>query len=295
MEMNPESLSEDYFPLFSRGVNRLSIGVQSLNPSHLKTLGRQANLTDTLHAISLATSLRARYKTQLNFDLMTCIPGQSIQDAIDDIDQLVRLANPEHISLYSLTFEEGTVLAEAVRSRTIHPIENEEQAIILDCCWKRLGELGYEHYEVSNFAKDKAYCLHNLRYWDLQEYLGVGPSAAGTLFTDSGLSRWKGQEDVQQYSISPEFSCYELETISKEEELTEYLLVALRTTWGIDKQAFQTRFKKPFNEIFGECVVRLQKNFPGCVNYDNAHFSLAPKGWMLLDAIILEMAMECHL
>ncbi len=295
MEMNPESLTEEHFPLFSQGVSRLSMGVQSLNPSHLKTLGRQANLADTLHAIELADSLRGQFQTQLNFDLMTCIPGQSIQDAIEDINALVRLANPEHISLYSLTFEEGTVLADKVRSHTIHPLDDEEQAHLLDCCWKRLGELGYEQYEVSNFAKEKAYCHHNLRYWGLQEYIGVGPSAVGTLFAHSGLNRWKGRDDVMMYSKSPDFSCYEYESISKEEELTEYLLVTLRTKWGIDKQIFHNRFKRSFDKIFGETVVKLQKDFAGCISNDSSHFSLTPNGWMLLDTIILKMATECHL
>jgi oxygen-independent coproporphyrinogen III oxidase len=295
IEMNPESLTEAHFPLFSMGINRLSMGVQSLNPSHLKTLGRQANLEDTLYAIELAKSLRVQFQTHLNFDLMTCIPGQSVQDSIDDINELVQKANPEHISLYSLTFEEGTKLADDVRSHVILPIEDDEQAHMLFSCWRRLGELGYEQYEVSNFARNSAYCLHNLRYWDLQEYVGIGPSAAGTLFAHQGLNRWKGHEDVLLYTESPEFTHYEHESISKEEELTEYLLVALRTKWGIDKQSFHTRFKLSFSKIFGDTVVRLQKNFPECIDDDAAHFSLNRKGWMLLDSIILEMAMDCHL
>ncbi len=117
IEMNPESLSAAHERLVDVGLTRISMGIQSLQERHLRTLGRNARREDNVSALRLMKDLRARTRWQLNCDLMTCIPGQTVTDALGDIDELIALAEPDHISLYNLTVEEGTVLAEAVGTR----------------------------------------------------------------------------------------------------------------------------------------------------------------------------------
>jgi oxygen-independent coproporphyrinogen-3 oxidase len=289
IEMNPESLRKDLFPIFNRGINRLSIGIQSLNASHLKILGRNASLSESLQAMHMAMEIRNLYGTQLNFDLMTGIPGQSISEALIDIERLTEISKPEHISLYNLTIEEGTNLAKMVGLRTFQPLSEDQQADNLEACWKTLAALGYEHYEVSNFARNGAVCLHNLRYWALQQYVGIGPSAVGTLRTPGGLARWTGVSSIHDYIDNPPFHNYTLERISEAEEITEYLLVALRTKMGIDKAGFAQRFDRIFDGLFRPAIQKIQKSNPALLQDSPDSFTLTEQGWMVMDAIVLDL------
>jgi len=289
IEMNPESLRKDLFPLFEKGINRLSIGIQSLNASHLKRLGRNASLSESLHAVRMAMDIRNLYGTQLNFDLMTGIPGQSISEALLDIERLVETSQPEHISLYNLTIEEGTRLAEMVGLRTFMPLDEDQQADNLEACWKTLATLGYEHYEVSNFARDGAVCMHNLRYWALQQYVGLGPSAVGTLRTPGGLARWTGKPSIHDYTDNPPYQDYSLERLSESEEITEYLLVALRTMKGIDKASFTQRFGRVFDGLFRQPIQKIKNMNPALLQDSPRFFALTEQGWMVMDGIVLDL------
>ena len=212
-----------------------------------------------------------------------------------DIEVLVHDAQPEHISLYSLTIEEGTKLAEMVDLKSFEPLEETHQAEILEACWSILSALGYDHYEVSNFSKAGVNCQHNLRYWALQPYLGLGPSAVGTVATLKGLVRWTGAASIHDYTSTPVFNTYSMEKLSSDEEIIEYLLVSLRTKQGIDKSIFTQRFNRSFDSMFGRCIKKIRHSNPTWVLDDLVSFSLTEQGWMVMDGIVLDMVYDAGL
>ncbi|MFA6839317.1 MAG: coproporphyrinogen-III oxidase family protein [Sphaerochaetaceae bacterium] len=284
VEMNPESLDMSFLPVLGRYADRLSMGVQSLDAQVLSALGRNTSLSRVVGGIGNAVELRRRYGVKLSFDLMTCVPGQDEASALNDIDSLVATAEPEHLSLYCLSVEEGTPLA-----MRAHELEEWDQTRMLLACWQRLSLLGYEHYEVSNFAQKGNRCLHNSRYWALEQYVGLGPAAAGTAFCEEGIVRWGCPADVVAYCAGRPFSGYRHEFLSKEEELEEYLLVALRVKEGINFDAFATRFGFSFGELLdSECLRTLTD---GSYVVGTTSFACTENGWMVLDDLVLRLAL----
>ncbi|AEV28254.1 putative oxygen-independent coproporphyrinogen III oxidase [Sphaerochaeta pleomorpha str. Grapes] len=289
IEMNPESFSPAFFPLFAQKlVSRLSMGIQSMDDTSLKNLGRNASRSDNLQGIAYAKQVHALYGTDLSFDLMTCIPGQTVEQALADIDDLVFLADPTHISLYCLTIEEGTELARKVDSNMVSLLTEDNQEKMLSACYLHLKKLGYRHYEISNFAKQGKRCLHNLRYWNLSSYLGLGSSAASTLVEEDQVKSLTQEQDLATFSSGEIFSGYAVEILTKVEYLEEYLLMALRTDEGIDKVQFSARFGYDFDKLFGKTV----KTFEPFWYFDSPQsFFLSEQGMMFLDDIVLRLAM----
>lgn len=290
IEMNPETFGEQFFPLFSEGlVTRMSMGIQSMDDQLLKRLGRNASRADNLRALALARRARNQYGIELNFDLMVCLPGQSLQMAIDDIHEVLSLADAKHISLYCLTVEEGTELARAVGMQEIQVLDEDGQAEMLKGIWKELSSLGFDHYEVSNFCKENSYCEHNLRYWKISPFLGLGSSAASTLSDKQEWYHYTQTQDLRQYSSSSLFSGYEREDLSLVQAIEEYLMMALRTKWGIDKQLLQNRYGLAFETVFSGMVEKLDFSW----YFDTVqNFSLSEIGLLLLDEILLRFVMQ---
>ncbi|WP_320129248.1 radical SAM family heme chaperone HemW [uncultured Sphaerochaeta sp.] len=290
VEMNPESFRDDLFPLFEKKlITRLSMGIQSMNPTTLKRLGRNASREENLQGIALANKVHALYGTDLSFDLMTCIPGQTIAQAITDIDTVVSLSKADHISLYCLTIEEGTALANLVDKNLISLLHDDFQAEMLTSCWNHLASLGYGHYEISNFSKLGKRCLHNLRYWELKSYIGLGSSAASTLVKNQQVMRITQEQDLKSFSSSAIFSGYRTETLSSTEQMEEYLLMALRSDEGISKEQFSMRFFNTFDFLFENTIKTLDKNWFFDTPYS---FSLQEEGMLFLDDITLRLAMS---
>jgi oxygen-independent coproporphyrinogen-3 oxidase len=292
IEMNPESLRIEHETLFDHGLDRLSIGIQSMNERHVKTLGRNANISINMRAASIIREFRKSKSFGLNCDLMTCIPGQTIEDAISDIDVVIALFNPNHISLYNLTVEEGTPLADRVDNGTLQVMDEDGQAEMLQACWDHLKSRGFEHYEISNFSRDKAgRSHHNERYWRLENYIGIGPSAAGTLFkSDSQALRTNGVNNLHAYVDKAPFTTYTYEILDERQLMLETLLVALRTREGIDKRVWNRRFSYDFQMLFRDRVSYLSTIDPYLFSDTEVRFSLTEKGFMVLDAIIIHMS-----
>jgi len=292
MEMNPEHIRKEHSVLFSHGMDRLSVGIQSMNGRHLSTLGRNATIESIEHAMDTIRSLRTFHEFRLNCDLMTCIPGQTIPDALEDIDSLVEGFAPDHISLYNLTVEEGTPLANRMSKGTLHVMDEDEQAVLLHACWEQLEEYGYVHYEVSNFSIDVDHrSKHNERYWKLLPYIGLGPSAAGTLFLHpSHAMRSTGVAHVAEYCAGGPFSAYHFEEIDRDALMLETILVALRTSDGIDIDRWNERFSDDFNSRFGKTIATIMQHMEGVCILSPHRFSLTGKGFMVLDSIVLELA-----
>lgn len=287
IEMNPESLHGGHAQLFEQGLSRLSIGIESLAVNHLRTLGRHATRETNLRAMNLANEFHKSYPIQLNFDLMTCIPGQTIADALSDIDTLIDLSAPEHVSLYNLTVEEGTLLAKEVANGTLQVIDEDQQAEMLSACWAHLAQLGYNQYEISNFSTTAATrCKHNERYWRLQDYIGIGPSAAGTI----GNIRTTSDATIETYRRAPSFASYTLETMDRLTLMNEQLLMGLRTTDGIDKEAWLARYGVNFDQLCEAEIAFLEQQDPVLIHNTENNFALTSSGFMVLDAIVLKLS-----
>lgn len=278
MEINPETLDESFSLLLGK-VDRFSVGIQSFDGRHLRTLGRNADTAACTKALDLLTDFRNEAGTLFNADLMTNIPRQSLDDALGDIDTLVSW-QPDHISLYSLTFEEGTRLIE----QEVLAGEDEE-ADMLNALWSHLDGLGYEQYEVSAFARDGHYCAHNLVYWNLGQYIGLGPGAESSVGYSSIVSS-RESESLDGYLSDPSFSSVRL---SREEAVEEYLMTCLRTRWGLDKEKFSRRFSSSFDDLFSSAVSTLE---PEWYNDGPDRFWLTRDGIMVLNRILLALFLD---
>lgn len=289
VEMNPESLTDAYEPLFGEGlVDRVSMGVQSLNERTLRTLGRTSTRAQTLEGIARLGRFQEKYHIAVNFDLIACVPGQTVADSVEDVGQLLSLSDPDHISLYCLTLEPDTALERRVRKGQLAMIGEDEQADCLYTLWDYLEKHRYEHYEVSNFAKDGSYCIHNLHYWHLDPYVGIGSHAAGREpRTDGGMDATENSQDLRQYAGGVEGSGYAVEHLTRQEECEEYLLTGLRIKWGIDKTRFQSRFGCSFDSLFSRQVAGIDGKL---IVDDPSRFALTEKGMMVLDQVLLCLA-----
>lgn len=242
-EANPKTLNEEKCRIMKDGgINRLSIGVQSFNDAELRLLGR-------IHDSSCAkeTILTAqKYFDNINVDIMTAIPGQTCTSAISSVRTAVSLG-AEHLSCYSLIIEEGTEFHRLYTSGILtEQNEDEDRDTYAGIC-DFLSCAGFERYEISNFAKPGRRCLHNMKYWKAEEYIGIGAAAHSYL----GGVRFSNTPDIYGYIENP--CMHEQKNILTEnDKISEYNMLALRTADGINKAEFLSRFGRSFDEMFGE-------------------------------------------
>lgn len=289
IEINPETFNSSLFPLLEKKlITRISMGIQSMDDTVLSTLGRNAQRSDNLRAIALAREAHELYDTELSFDLMLCLPGQTLEMALADIDEIMALASPDHISLYCLTVEEGTDLSMAVSQGALPVLDEDGQEAFLWGVWQHLRSLGFRHYEVSNFARKEKLCKHNLTYWNLDSYIGLGCSAVSAIRREKTLSHITQKQDLATFVQDTLYSGYEKEKLSDIEHIEEYFMMALRTDFGIDKAAFFTRFNRCFDTEFASVIDSLDSRW---FLSNKQSFSLTEIGFMVLDEIVLRFAL----
>ena len=269
IEFNPEYINESIIPLF-RYINRISVGIQTFSQKGLNTLGRNTKTETAIKALEFLS----KYDINKNADLITCIPNESIEQSINDITKLSSYG-VNHISLYALTFEEGTMLTKREEA-----IEDKTQAEYLEKLWSHLEHLGYKQYEISNFAQSGKECKHNLVYWHLGQYFAIGSSAEGSL----------GYKKVYSYANSQSITdiVRSSSTINNIELQEEILLTHLRISSGIDKAEYKERTGHDFDKKYEKAINKLDSDL--FVNNTNS-FYLTKKGFLLLDFIVLQLAM----
>lgn len=270
IEGNPDSLSREKLSAYRRlGINRLSIGVQSANDEVLKKLGRVHNYDQFVAAYSNA---RQAGFTNINVDLMSGLPGEDEASYVRTLEKIIKL-QPEHISAYSLIVEEGTPLSEnAILLRQL-PSEEEDRRLYSKTKFL-LKNSGYDRYEISNYARKECECRHNIVYWTLQEYLGVGLGASSRLdvYTAEGdvqTIRFRGIADLQEYidffsvSYNREVESLELlielgyreQQISKmKDQMEEFMFLGLRMMKGISRRDFFDRFHVVIEDVYGKII-----------------------------------------
>jgi len=246
LEANPGTAEAGKFRAFREaGVNRLSIGIQSFNPRHLKALGRMHDDAQARRAIAIA----ARDFDNFNLDLMYGLPRQSIEDAHADIDAAVSCA-PRHISAYHLTLEPNTYF-----HRYPPQLPGEDAtAAMQDAIEARLAAAGYGHYETSAFAQPGARCAHNLNYWTFGDYLGIGAGAHSKISFPGRILRQMRYKRPAQYMAKAVSggAVQEQHEVPAREVGFEFMMNALRLNEGFESRLFAERAGVPLTAVLRE-------------------------------------------
>ncbi|MBP7279252.1 MAG: radical SAM family heme chaperone HemW [Sedimentibacter sp.] len=255
MEANPNSLWENIKTYGEIGINRLSIGIQSLNDNILKRIGRIHNSKEALQAIDRAISFGFE---NINADVMFNIPGQTVDDINDTISKLVT-KQIRHISFYSLKLEEGTPMYLLKKNKKIVMPEEDLEREMYYAGRNIMEKHGLMQYEISNFSVKGYECRHNLKYWKQEEYIGIGPSAHSFL----GNVRFSNPSDLTEYITSGENGVFERNTLEEMDENDikfEYIMLRLRLTEGLKFADFKNKFSIDFKEAYKEQIKHLTEN-----------------------------------
>ena len=276
LEANPGTLTFDKAVGFKNiGFNRVSIGLQSIHEKEMKKLGRIHNYRDFVNAFTI---LRDVGFDNINVDLMYGIPYQT-KESFEETLRTVLALGPDHISSYGLIVEEGTPF---FSDPDLHLPTLDEECDMYELCCKILSSYGYEHYEISNYAKEGKRSRHNLIYWNFAEYIGVGASAHSFLCDE----RFYNTSDVSEYISG--FLNHVCEEDAKEYDASfEYAMLKLRLKDGLDLFDYKKRFNRSFAERKSEIIKKLAEE--GLVNVSDRNVSLTEKGFYLSNSILAEI------
>lgn len=247
IEVNPNNVNSEKLDEFSRsGINRLSLGIQSLNNKDLESLYRNHNREQAVSAFE--TARKAGFKN-ISVDVIFGLPGQTLENLQNTVTGIIEM-NPEHISIYNLTIEERTYLHKMVKAKKVVLLDDEREFEMFSWLSEFLEKSGYYQYEISNFAKDGFESKHNSSYWNGFSYLGFGPSAHS--FDNS--RRWWNVRDLSKYIAYAGIENQKIidaeENLNINESITEYLFLNLRQRKGINKIVFFNTFGISFDEMF---------------------------------------------
>lgn len=255
MECNPGNLTREKLLIMkANGVNRISMGLQAVQNDMLKIMGRIHNFNEFLDNFKEA---RAVGFNNINVDLMFGLPEQRIDYWEETLDRIIDL-NPEHISAYSLIVEEGTAFHNLYeKDKLILPTEEIERDMY-NMAKEKLNEAGYNQYEISNYSKKDLECRHNLAYWDMKAWIGVGSAASS--YIDS--KRITNIATVEKYieAMENDKSIVEEEIQnSLNDNIEEFMFMGLRKIEGISKLEFKNRFKIDIEKIYGDMLKKYQE------------------------------------
>lgn len=270
MEINPGTVTrEKLSAYYQAGINRISIGLQSANNQELKLLGRIHTYEDFQKTYQMARSIGFQ---NVNVDIMSALPNQTLEQYKDTLEKILNLEpEVEHISAYSLILEEGTYFYDHYEY-----LDEETDRSLYELTKNMLLEKGYYRYEISNYAKTGHECLHNEVYWRRKEYLGLGLGASSFL----AEKRFKNTNDLNQY-LEEDFSRYEEQELTKQEQMEEFMFLGLRLTKGISINEFESNFKVSLYDVYGKEIKQLMKEGLLCLDDYHQHFTLSQRGFDL--------------
>lgn len=256
IEVNPGSVTLKKARKYKEiGINRVSIGLQSLNDDLLKSIGRIHNSEDFYKSYEI---LKDTGFENINIDLMFALPDQSLEELFLTLEQVVKL-DVNHISLYSLILEEGTQFYKMYEKGKLNMPSEEEDREMYHKSVQFLISKSYEHYEISNFSRKNCRCKQNMTYWKVNPYLGVGINSHSNLEN----KRFSNVSDFKNYYYKldrDEFPLFEIEDIDIEMEIGEYTILGLRLIEGINKDEFKRRFNKDINVLYKNEILKNIKN-----------------------------------
>ncbi len=279
MEANPESLTrENAASYLKAGINRVSLGVQSLDDTLLPTLGRIHTSMDSLRAYN---SLRAAGCSNVGLDLMWGLPGQTVTNWLSTLQEVKRL-RPEHISCYGLSIEENTLFSAFDKAGTLDLPAERDQAFMYMRGAELLEEAGFLQYEISNFARMGYACRHNVGYWEGTDYLGLGPSATSTL---NGI-RWTNPRSIDEWRalVAKRAFMPQKEILTNTERVLELVMLRLRTTRGLRVKAYTELTGRNFLQDHKPLLHALAKN--SLIRIRHGYVNLTRSGMLVSNSIL---------
>ena len=283
MEMNPGTVTEEKLRKYRQaGVNRLSIGLQSVNDEELRLLGRIHTYEEFREAYHLA---RANGFSNINVDLISAIPGQTVESWRRTLEQVMALS-PEHISAYSLILEEGTTfykkyVEDEAKEGPKLPDEDAEREMY-HRTREFLKDRGYERYEISNYARPGMECRHNLGYWTGVSYLGLGLGASSYV---NGC-RFCNERDLGIYLGEKPGKRLDQEILTKKDMEEEFFYVGLRLVQGVSLKEFEERFGERAQDVYPGLMERLEKE--GAAVLSDGRFRLTDYGMDVSNYVMAE-------
>lgn len=283
IEANPSSSEIGKFEAFkAAGVNRISIGVQALNNADLKFLGRIHDKNAAREAIDMAQKTFDRF----SFDLIYARAGQTPAAWATELREALSFG-AQHVSLYQLTIEEGTVFAKRARHETLQAQE-EDAALMFEQTYEIMAAAGLPAYEVSNFAARGQESRHNLTYWNYGDYIGIGPGAHGRFVENAARyaaeNHRRPEAWLQQVKAVGQ-GCQQLEAIDTDTACREALLMGLRLVRGIDGAAWKEKFGTPFESFVAPEKLEAMIT-QGLMRQEGGRFATTPEGLQRLNAVL---------
>ncbi len=283
LEANPSSVEAARFAdLAGAGVNRVSLGLQSLDDAALEFLGRAHDVAEGLAALETAQSVFDR----ISFDLIYALPEQTEANWRAELERALSFGT-DHLSLYQLTIEEGTRFASDVRKGVFKPADDDSGADLYALTQEMTNAFGLPAYEISNHAKPGHESRHNLTYWRYGDYVGIGPGAHGRRLNQATQRHTKPENFLSGVARNGH-GIREEETLGQTEQVAEALLMGLRLAEGIDLAALEKRFGVAQNEMIDTKAVSHLESLAYLERNSN-RLTILPKGMPLLDAILPEI------
>lgn len=272
IEINPGTLDLKKAKIYKEaGINRISIGVQTLNDKDLKSIGRIHTENEFYESYEV---IKKAGFTNINLDFIFGLPDEKIEDVEENLNKIKDL-KPSHISYYGLILEEDTILYELDKKGKLNIPSDAEEREMYYLIKKSLKNMGYNHYEISNFALDKKECKHNLLYWAIDSYIGVGLSSHSYF----NKRRYWNRNNFNEYFSDLDKNKLPIEggeEIPLEIEISEFAIMGLRLIKGIDKKIFGKRFKRDINYYFKEVADKHIED--GLLTEDENFLKLTSKG-----------------
>lgn len=286
LEANPSSVeAANFAALAAAGINRVSLGVQSLDDMELRFLGRLHGVKEALAALETA---QAAFK-RVSFDLIYALPGHTPELWHDRLTRALSFGTG-HLSLYQLTIEPGTRFASDVRRGRLTPLDDDAAADLFDITQELTGAAGLPAYETSNHARRGEQSRHNLAYWRYQDYCGIGPGAHGRRGGVATVRHKKPENFLHAVTAQGDGIC-EARVLAAREQAAEALLMGLRLTEGLDLAALSARFVLPRGELVDEAALARLIGL-GLMWLDGDRIGVAPSGRSLLDALLAEVVAD---
>lgn len=286
LEANPGTITSDQLARYrAAGVNRLSLGVQSLHAEELAQLDRIHSPQQAIDAVIMA---RHAGFENINMDFIFALPQQTTARWQESLEQAMEL-RPTHISAYNLTIEQGTPLDVKIRKGEIQPLSEEEEREFYQFTMDFLERHGYRQYEISNFAKPHFEARHNIKYWDGSIYLGFGASA----HSFDGKRRFWNVANLRKYleALAAERLPEEkAEQLTQAQQMFEAAFLGLRQRRGVDLAAFAKKFRQPFETAFNGVVSEMENG--GLLIRQDQHLRLTREGLFLCDAICAKLGAQ---
>lgn len=286
LEMNPGTVTEEKLQCYKEnGVNRLSIGLQSVKNEKLEVLGRIHSYEEFLESYELA---RKAGFTNISVDLVSSIPGQKLEEWKEELAALSALS-PEHISVYQLIIEAETPFYEKyAEHEELLPDEEESREIYL---WTGsfLKEQGYEQYEISNYAKPGKESRHNLKYWERGDYLGLGLGAA-SMVRNIRMSNTKDMKTYLERCGQPKTMREDVQFLEEARQMEEFMFLGLRKTRGVSRKEFRRIFGQEMDMVYEKALHKCLEN--GMLKEHKDRVYLSEEGVLLSNAVLSEFLFD---